>query len=140
MADTVKESTDKKAVEKVEKRDIIKTTKRPARKRTKKEKVSPVVKEITVMIETGKYVLGYRRAYKEMLLGNSKIVIVANGSRKDIKEDLVKYAEEGKIPLIEFKGNSLELGSICGKSHPVSVIVVFDQGKSKLLDLAKKWE
>ena len=121
-----------------EKKEKAKEVKKPARKRVKKERVSPLIKEINVMLETGKYSFGFRKAYKELFVGNPQAVIIAEGSRKDIKEDIEKYAEEGDIPLLRFKGNSLELGSVCGKSYPISVIIVKDVGKSRILEIAEK--
>jgi large subunit ribosomal protein L30e len=42
------------------------------------------------------------------------------------------------VPLIQFEGNSMELGSVCGKPFPVSVLSVFEEGSSNILELAKK--
>ncbi len=131
-------SNEEKKVESLEETKLkSKEGKKPARKRVKKDRVSPLIKEINIMLETGKYSFGARRAKRELLVGETKVVILADKSKKEVKEDITYYCKKGNIPLITFEGTSLELGSVCGRAHPVSVIVVFDEGKSKLVEIAK---
>ena len=129
-----KKSKGKSEEEKAHVVSSAKVVKKPARKRTKKEKVSPLIREIGVLLETGKYAFGSRKAIVDAMLGKAKLFIVAERMDKHLKEDLERYAKKSGVKLIPFKGNSLELGAVCGKAYPISVISVYDAGKSKLLE------
>ena len=113
------------------------TAQAPKRKKRKKEKVSPLVKAISIVLSTGKYIIGSRRVLPKVLTGEGKALIIAKGMDKEKRADFLHYAKLSSIPVIEFEGNSLELGITCGKSYPVSVLLVLDEGKSDILKLAK---
>ena len=93
---------------------------------------------IRLAVESGKVSLGARRAIKEASAGKSKAFIVATRAPQEIREDVEKTAKGSSIPVVEFEGSTLDLGSACGKSFSVSVISVQDAGASNILDLAKK--
>ncbi len=119
--------------EKVEKKKV----KRLVRKRKKKSKVSPIEKEIRLLIETGKVLIGSRQGIRELLIGNPKAVIYASNIPKELILDIEYYADEGDIIKLRFPGTSLELGKLCGKPFPVSLITVYDEGESDLSKLKK---
>lgn len=125
----VKKEKEEKKPKKTDKQEI----KPPARKREKKERVSPIIKEIGVVLETGKYDFGSRKAKIETLKGEVKLLILAKIMDKHTREDLLHYSELSEIPQIDFEGNSLELGSVCGKSYPISALIIYDTGKSKIM-------
>lgn len=108
-----------------------------ARKREKKEKTSPLERELKLLVETGKIVVGLRKNIKEILLGNVKAVIYASNIPKENLENIRKFASVSNIPAFQFKGGSLELGRLCGRPYPISVIGVYDEGESNLEKLAQ---
>ena len=67
-----------------------------------------------------------------------KLFIVANNALRDIKAKIESRSKTSNVPLIQFEGSSMELGSVCGKPFPVSVLSVFEEGSSNILELAKK--
>jgi len=47
------------------------------------------------------------------------------------------YGRLAKIPVLRHQKDSLDLGLVCGKSFPVSAIVINDPGDSRILNLVK---
>jgi large subunit ribosomal protein L30e len=112
-----------------------KTKKVVRRRKTKKEKEKPLTAAIRLAVESGKVEFGSRKGIKNNLLGKAKLFVVAENTPSTIKESMVHYSEVSGIRLIQFEGTSLELGSVCGRPFPVSVLSVYDAGTSHILDL-----
>ncbi len=111
--------------------------KRLARKKKKKGKINPVEKEIRLLIESGDVLIGSRKGLKELLIGNPKAVIYASNLKKELLSSIDYYANHAEIIKVKFNGTSLDLGKLCGKPYPVSMLVVFDEGEADLDKLAK---
>jgi large subunit ribosomal protein L30e len=83
---------------------------------------------IKSLVRGGKVVIGYRRSVKLLKIGGLKAVVVAEGSPKAIISDVKYYASLSNIPVIIYRGSSMDLGTLIGRPHPVSVIGVIDPG------------
>ncbi len=107
--------------------------------RRRKPKVEkPIATALHLLVETGKVEFGGRRGSKNALARKIKAFVVSRNAPKELKEKIVKCCKAASIPIVEFDGSSIELGSACGKPFPVSVISVFDSGSSSILEMAKK--
>jgi len=95
-------------------------------------------KEIRRAVDTGKVSFGYRNAEKSALLGKGKLLVVSANTPAKNRERLAYLAGVSGLQLFEFGKSALKLGSICGKPFPVTAMVVLEQGKSKVLSIAKK--
>lgn len=95
-------------------------------------------KEIRRAVDTGKVLFGTKGSEKSLKNGTAKLLVVAANCQKLAREKLVSFAEISKTPHHGFQGTGLELGSICGKPFTISAMVVQDEGKSKVLEIAKK--
>lgn len=93
-------------------------------------------REIKNVVRTGKYVLGSKRSVKAVLMGKAKAVIVASKILPTIETDVLHYAELGNVPVIRYPGTSYNLGLVCGKQFPVSVMAILDFGESRLSEVA----
>ncbi len=92
-------------------------------------------KEIRRAVDTGKVVFGTKVARKKILAGEGEMVIVSSNMPTNEKETLKQLVTvEGK-KFYEFSDTGLVLGSVCGKPFTVSVMLVLDAGKSKVLEL-----
>ncbi len=91
--------------------------------------------EIRRAVDTGKVNFGEKQTEKNILKGNGELIIISSNTKKLLKERLENYAKLSEIPFYEFPGTSLELGSVCGKPFPVSVMTVLNKGKSKILEI-----
>jgi len=85
-------------------------------------------------IRTGKIIIGSKETKNALLTGNLKLIILSKNCPEDIKGDMVYYSLLSKIPYKIVNENTKELGSICGKPFPVSVIGIVDVGDSDILD------
>ncbi len=97
-------------------------------------------KEIRRSVDTGKVLFGAKSTEKSLLSGKVQMVIISSNAEKQTKERLNYYADLNKIKSIEFIGNGLELGNICGRPFNVSCLAILDAGKSKLdeFEVAKR--
>jgi len=81
------------------------------------------------ILATGKVTLGIKEAIKSKKRGKTKLYIIANDFPHNTKLETI--AED--IPIYNFEGNSVDLGLICNKPFPISIITVIDEGKSEIL-------
>ena len=94
-----------------------------------------VERGIRVAVDTGKVILGSKKAIQAIKLGNGELVVMAANTPKTVKEDVEVYSNLSQMPVHIFDGSSVELGSICGKPFTVSVLVVQEPGDSNILEL-----
>ena len=94
-------------------------------------------REIRRATDTGKVIFGSKESENSIKNGSAKLIIVANNTPELSKEKIVLVAEVAKTPVFMFEGSGMDLGSVCGKPFPVSVMVIIDEGKSKVLKIAK---
>lgn len=108
------------------------------RRKTRKEKESAVSGALRLAVETGNVEFGTRAGIKNAVNGSAKLIVVAANAPADARNPVLKYAKASNLPLLEFDGTSIELGSICGKPFPVAVLSVHSGGSSNIIELAKK--
>jgi len=94
--------------------------------------------EIRRAVDTGKVNFGEKQSEKNILKGNGELIIISSNTNKILKERLEHYAKLSEIPFYEFQGSSVELGSVCGKPFPISVMTILNKGKSKILEVNEK--
>lgn len=122
----------------VEGKARVKSKKKVIRKRkSRKEKENPLSSAIRLAVESGRVGFGSRKAVKDLLLGKVKLVVVAGNAPPALAESVSRYGELSSIPIVEFPGKSLDLGSICGRPFPVSVLAVYEEGVSNIMDFGK---
>jgi large subunit ribosomal protein L30e len=97
-----------------------------------------IQKSIRMAIDTGEVLLGKNESLRSINDCKSKLVIVASNLPPDIILDIRKRATLGSIPMYEYAGTSMELGSICGKPYPISIMSIMAPGDSDILSVVKK--
>lgn len=95
-------------------------------------------RSLRLVVDTGKVQLGTDRSLKTALLGQAKLVVVSRNMSKDHRRDLEHYCRLGAVPVLEFAGTSIELGTVCGKPFPVSALSVLEEGQSDILQAVEK--
>ncbi|MEW6748695.1 MAG: 50S ribosomal protein L30e [Candidatus Micrarchaeota archaeon] len=108
------------------------------RRKTKKERENPLTTAIRLAVESGKVEFGARTGIAASILGKAKLFVIASNTPSDIRDKVSTYSKASSIPVIEFEGSTMELGSVCGRPFPISVLSVFEEGTSSIMDLAKK--
>jgi len=76
--------------------------------------------EIKKNLKEGKVIIGFKESLKYLKRNKAKMVIIANNIPEEMRKKLEISADNIKI----FNGSSKELGTLCGRPHPVSTIVI----------------
>lgn len=88
---------------------------------------------IATVVKTGKVMLGGGNAAKNARLGRARMIILSSNCPVGIKDDVNYYAKLSAIPVVIYKGNSIDLGIVCGKPFMVSALTVREPGDSDIL-------
>ncbi|MDO8554229.1 MAG: 50S ribosomal protein L30e [Candidatus Micrarchaeota archaeon] len=131
----VEESTETDSELEAGKDEYAPTKKVVRRRKSKKEKENPLSAAIRLAVESGKVEFGSNIGLKNAAVGKAKLFVVA-GNVSGVMEKF--KALKSEVPTIEFEGSSIDLGSICGKPFPISILSIYEQGSSNILDLVKK--
>lgn len=94
-------------------------------------------KAIRQAIKTGKVEMGLDTTMKAAITGRARIIIVSSMCPSARLEDLYHYSSLSGVPIIEYTGNSADLGRACRKPFHVASVAVIDPGDSKILAAAK---
>jgi len=96
-----------------------------------------VNKAIATTVKTGKILFGTNNAIKNAKTRKAKLIIVASNCPQKIREDIEYYCKLSNIPVTIYKGNSIDLGAVCGKPFRVSALTIREPGDSDILKLAE---
>jgi len=88
---------------------------------------------IAATVKTGKVMLGANNAVKNAKSGRGKLIIVASNCPRNIVNDVTYYAKLSSVPVVIYKGSSIDLGMACGKPFMVSALTVREPGDSDIL-------
>lgn len=94
-----------------------------------------VNKTIATTVKTGKVLLGVNNAIKSVKLGRAKLIVLASNCPRRVMEDVKYYARLSDVPVIIYKGTSIDLGAISGKPFMVSALTVREPGDSDIIKL-----
>jgi large subunit ribosomal protein L30e len=102
--------------------------------------VIDVDKAIAAAVKTGKVSFGASSAVQNAQSGRAKLIIIAANAPKNARGDVEYYTKLSKVPLIVYKGSSLDLAAVCGKPFAVSALSIREPGDSEILKLTEKAE
>ncbi len=97
-------------------------------------------REIRRAVDTGNALFGKKQAEKALLVDKAEAIVISRNAPKALRETISQYSGIAGTPMIEFGGTSIELGAVCGKPFPVSVMAVKSAGKSRLLQTGNENE
>ena len=99
-----------------------------------------VDKAIRTVVKTGKVSFGAKSVIQNAKTGKVKLIISAANCPKNIREDIEYYCKLSEVPLIIYKGSSIDLAAVCGKPFIVSALSIKEPGDSEILRLTEKAE
>ena len=99
-----------------------------------------VDKAISAAVKTGKVSFGASSAVQSAQTGRAKLVILAANTPKNVREDVEYYCKLSKVPLIIYKGSSLDLAATCSRPFTVSALSIREPGDSEILKLTETAE
>ncbi len=97
-----------------------------------------VDKAIATAVKTGKVQFGANKAVESAKLNRAKLIVLASNCPRTVMDDIRRYSGFSNIPLVIYKGNSIDLGAICGKPFMVSALTVREPGDSDILELGEE--
>jgi len=95
--------------------------------------VIDINKEIRRAVDSGKVLFGAKQCEKSINTGEAKLLVTTSNVPMSLKEKNLAKAKIANIPVLEFKGNSLELGQVCGKPFNILFMAIKTPGKSSIL-------
>jgi large subunit ribosomal protein L30e len=102
--------------------------------------VIDIDKAIASAVKTGKVSFGAASAVQNAQTGKAKLIVVAVNCPQDPREDIEYYSKLSNVPLITYKGTSLDLAAVCGKPFSVSALSIREPGDSEILKLTETAE
>jgi len=97
-----------------------------------------VDKAIATAVRTGKVVFGVNEAIRSTKIGKARLIVVTSNTPSHIRNDLEYYGKLSQIPVVTYRGNSIDLGMVCGKRFAVATLTVKEPGDSDILKLAEE--
>jgi len=97
-------------------------------------------KAIAAAVKTGKVSFGANSAVQNAKTGKAKLIILAANCPKTIHEDLEYYCKLSRVPLITYKGSSMDLAAVCGNPFTVSALSIREPGDSEILRVTESLE
>lgn len=97
-------------------------------------------KAIALAVKTGKVSFGANSALQNAKTGKAKMIVLASNCPKDIKDDVEYYGKISKIPVVTYKGTSMDLAEVSGKLFIISALSIRESGDSDILKLIETSE
>jgi large subunit ribosomal protein L30e len=97
-------------------------------------------KAVSTVVKTGKVSFGANSAVQSAQTGKAKLVILAANCPKEVRDDVERYSKLSNLPVITYKGSSLDLAAACGKPFSVSALSIREPGDSEILKLIETGE
>lgn len=91
-------------------------------------------KALRKALKTGEVWLGSKRTIKALRDGDAKLVMMAFDCPEEVKEEIRKY----DTPALEYKGDNMALGGVCGKPFSVASLAILEPGESEILNAVEK--
>jgi large subunit ribosomal protein L30e len=96
-----------------------------------------VDKEIAKAVKTGRVSFGANTATQHAKTGKAKLIILAANCPTTVLKVIKYYCKLSNVSLITYKGSSIDLAAICGKSFIISALSIREPGDSGILELVK---
>ena len=99
-----------------------------------------VDKAIATVVKTGKVSFGANTALQNAKTGKAKMIVLSANCPKDIKEQVEYYGKLSKVPIMTYKGTSIDLAAVCNKLFIISALSIRETGDSEILKLTENTE
>jgi large subunit ribosomal protein L30e len=90
-------------------------------------------KAIASAVKTGKVSFGANAALLNAKTGKAKMIILAANCPKKTKDEIEYYGKLSKVPVMIYKGASMDLANVCAKMFIISALSVREPGDSEIL-------
>jgi large subunit ribosomal protein L30e len=99
-----------------------------------------VNKAIASAVKTGKVSFGANAALQNAKTGKAKMIILAANCPKDIKDEIEYNCKLSNVPVMMYKGVSMDLATVCNKPFIISALSIRETGDSEILKVIEDTE
>jgi large subunit ribosomal protein L30e len=99
-----------------------------------------VDKALVSVVKTGKVSFGANEALQNAKSGKAKMIVLASNCPKDIKEQVEFYGKISKVPVMTYKGTSIDLATTLNKLFIISALSIRETGDSEILKVIENNE
>jgi len=99
-----------------------------------------VEKAIATAVKSGKVSFGTNAALQNAKTGKAKMIVLAANCPKNIKDQIEYFGKLSGVPVITYRGASIDLAAVTNKPFIVSALSIKEPGDSEILKLAEKTE
>lgn len=82
------------------------------------------ISEIKKLLKQKNIIIGTERTLKNLKLGKIKNIYLSSNCSEKISKDINYYSKLSKVPVVKLKYPNDELGILCKKPFPISVLSV----------------
>jgi large subunit ribosomal protein L30e len=97
-------------------------------------------KAIASAVKTGKVTFGTNAALQNAKTGRAKMIILSSNCPKEIKEKIEYYCKISNVPVITYKGTSIDLAEVSNKMFIISALSIRESGDSEILKIIEPTE
>jgi large subunit ribosomal protein L30e len=97
-------------------------------------------KAVSTAVKTGKVSFGANSAVQNAQTGKAKLIILAANCPEEVRDDVERYSKLSNLPVITYRGSSLDLAAACGKPFSISALSIREPGDSEILKLMETGE
>jgi large subunit ribosomal protein L30e len=90
-------------------------------------------KAIASVVKTGKVSFGANAALLNAKTGKAKMIVLTANCPQDIKDEIEYYGKISKVPILNYKGSSMDLANVCSKMFIISALSIRESGDSEIL-------
>ena len=99
-----------------------------------------VDKAIATAVKTGKVSFGANTALQNAKTGKAKLIVLSANCPKDIKEQVEYYGKLSKVPVMTYRGTSIDLATVSNKLFIISALSIRETGDSEILKVIEDSE
>ena len=99
-----------------------------------------VNKAIAAAVKTGKVTFGANVALQNAKTGKAKMIVLAANCPKNLKEEIEYNCKLSNVPVMMFKGASMDLATVCNKPFIISALSIREAGDSEILKVTESSE
>jgi len=95
-------------------------------------------KALASAVKTGKVSFGSNLALQNAKTGKAKMIVLSANCPKEIKEQIEYFGQLSKVPVIAYKGSSMDLAEVCNKLFIISALSIRETGDSDILKVTEE--
>jgi large subunit ribosomal protein L30e len=81
-------------------------------------------KTIKENLKEDKVIIGFKSVIKILKKGNPQMIVLANNIPEENKKIIIHNAQISNVEIKEYQNDSVNLGLVCGKPFPISVLAI----------------